>query len=154
MKKVIWIVSIIVLLPVILFAGVIGFLKFADLNNYKSDIEKLVHKYADMEIKINGDIDVGVSLKPSLELSDVEVADSQNEKIAHIGNALVQISFLPLLHKEVVVEKIQTDNTEIFYSENDSVLINELDVSADSYDAPINIVFDTTVAGIDISGFI
>jgi len=152
MKKIRWIVSIIVLLPIIVFAGVIGFLKFADLNNYKPDIEKLVRKYADVEIKINGDIDVGVSLKPTLELSDVDISDKENNKIAHIGNALVKIAFLPLLHKDVVVEKVQTDNTEIFYSEKDSVLINDLDVSADDYNDPINIAFDTTVAAIDIFG--
>ena len=152
MKKVIWIISVIVLLPIIIFAGVLGFLKFADLNNYKSDIENLVRKYADMEIKINGDIDVGVSLKPSLELSDVDISDNQNNKLAHIGNALVQISVLPLLHKEVVVEKVQTDNTEIFYNEKDSMVINDLDLGADSYDSPINVAFDTTVAGIDIFG--
>ena len=152
MKKIIYIVSIIVLLPVVLFAGVIGFLKFADLNNYKPDIEKLVRKYADIEVKINGDIDVGVSLKPTLELSDVDISDTDNNKIAHIGNAMVQVAFLPLLHKEVVVEKVQTDNTEIFYSDKDSVMINDLDAGADGYSSPINIAFDTTVAGIDIFG--
>ena len=152
MKKIIYIVSIIVLLPVVLFAAVIGFLKFADLNNYKPDIEKIVRKYTAVGIKINGDIDVGVSLKPTLELSDVDISDIDNNKIAHIGNALVQVAFLPLLHKEVVVEKVQTDGTEIFYSEKDSVLINDLDMSTDDYASPINIAFDTTVSGIDIFG--
>ena len=152
MKNILKVVSIIVLIPVILFVGVIVFLKFADLNNYKLDIEKLVRKYADVEIKINGDIDIGVSLKPTLELSNVDVSDMENNKIAHIGNAMVQVAFLPLLHKEIVVEKVQTDGTEIFYNEKDSVLINDLDVSADDYNAPINIAFDTTIAGTDIFG--
>lgn len=152
MKKILKVVLGLVLIPVILFAGVISFLKFADLNNYKSDIEKLVRKYADVEIKINGDIDIGVSLKPTLELSNVDVSDLESKKIAHIGNALVQISVLPLFHKEIVVEKVQTDNTEIFYNEKDSVLINDLDVSADDYTSPINIAFDITVAGTDILG--
>ena len=143
----------IILLPIILMAGVIGFLKFADLNNYKSDIERIVRKYADIEIKINGDIDVAVSLRPTIELSDVDITSvSDSKEIAKIGNAFVQFAILPLFHKEVVVEQVNMKDTEIFYNENDSVHINELDVSADDYRSPINITFDTTVAGTDISG--
>lgn len=153
MKKVLKVVSVIILLPVILIAGVIGFLKFADLNNYKHDIEKLVQKYASVEMKINGDIGVGVSLKPSLELTDVDISDMQGQKIVHIGNALVQMAVLPLLQKEVVVQKVQTNNTEIFYNEKDSVLINDLDAEATDYTSEINVAFDTTIAGTDISGF-
>ena len=153
MSKIMKIFAIILTIPVILVIGVIGFLKFADLNNYKADIEKLARKYADIDLKINGDLGVAVSLKPTIELSDVYISDSNTEtKIARIGNALVQFSILPLLHKEIAVEKVQTDNTEIFYNDKDSVLINDLDLSADGYDAPINIAFDTTVSGIDIFG--
>ena len=143
----------IILLPIILMAGVIGFLKFADLNNYKPSIEKVVRKYAGVEVKINGDIDIAVSLKPTIELSDVDVVNiSDKEKIAKIGSVFVQFAILPLFHKEVVVERVNMDNTNIFYNENESVLINELYISADDYSSPINISFDTTIAGTDISG--
>ncbi len=153
MKKFMKVILIVLLVPVFLFAGVIGFLKFADLNNYKPDIEKLVRKYAKVDMKINGNIEIAVSLKPSLELNDVDISDvNDNTKIARIGNALVQVAVLPLLHKEILVEKVQTENTEIFYNEQDSVLINDLDAKADGYDSPIDIAFDTTVAGIDIFG--
>lgn len=153
MKKFMKILAVFLIIPVVLLAGAIGFLKFADLNNYKTDIEKLARKYANIDLKINGDLDVAVSFKPTIELSDVNITDPNTEaKIARIGNALVQFSILPLLHKEVVIEKVQTDNTEIFYNDKDSVLINDLDLSADGYDEPINIAFDTTVAGIDIFG--
>ena len=153
MKKYYKIFLTVLSVPVILFVGVIGFLKFADLNNYKPDIEKLVRKYAKIDMKINGNIEIGVSLKPSLELNDVYVSDIDgNTKIARIGNALVQVAILPLLHKEVVVEKVQTENTEIFYSEEESFVINDLDAKADGYDSPVDIAFDTTVAGIDIFG--
>lgn len=152
MKKFLKIVLIIICLPIIFAAGIIGFLKFADLNNYKSDIEKLVQKYASVEMKINGNIDVGVSLKPSLELTDVEITDMQGQKIAHVGKALVQMAVLPLLHNEVVIQKVQTDNTEIFYNEKDSVLINDLDAEAEDYTSPVKIEFDTSVAGTNIFG--
>lgn len=145
--------TVIFVVPIVLIVGAISFLKFADLNNYKTDIEKLVRKYADIDLKINGDLGVAISFKPTIELSDVYISDPNTEtKIARIGNALVRFSILPLLRKEVVVEKVQTDNTEIFYNDKDSVLINDLDLSTDGYNAPINIAFDTTVSGIDIFG--
>ena len=110
MRKFIIFLCIIILLPVVIIGGALGFLKFADLNKYKPQIEKMVQKYAQIKIKINGDLDVGVSLKPSLEMNDVSVYSPQNnqEKLAQIGNALVQISVLPLLHKEIVVDTIET----------------------------------------------
>jgi len=151
MKKLLKILFIIVLIPVVIIGGAIGFLKFSDLNKYKPEIEKMAYKYTGLEVKINGDIDVGVSFKPSLELSDV-IINQQEKKIARIGNALVQISILPLIHKEIVVDRVETDNTEIFYGEKDSVLINELNAGMQDADSPIDFDFDTTVANIDITG--
>ena len=153
MKKFYKVFLIVLFVPVVLFAAAIGFLKFADLNNYKPDIEKLVRKYAKVDMKINGNIEIGVSLKPSLELNDVYISDIEdNTKIARIGNALVQVSVIPLLRKEIVVEKVQAENTEIFYNDKDSIVINDLDVKTPDYDSPVNIAFDTSVAGIDIFG--
>ena len=151
MKKLFKFLLIIILIPVFLIGAALGFLKFADLNKYKPQIEDMAQKYAGLDVKINGNIDVGVSLKPSLELSDVTVNQGE-KKIARVGNALVQISIMPLLHKEIVVDRIETDNTEVFYGENDSVLINELNAGMESADSPVNLDFDTTVSGIDITG--
>lgn len=151
MKKLFIILLIIILIPVFIIGGAIGFLKFADLNKYKPQIEEMAQKYAGLDVKINGDLDVGVSLKPSIELSDV-VVNQGEKKLARIGNALVQISIMPLFHKEIVVDRVETDNTEIFYGDNDSVLINELNAGMESADTPINFDFDTTAANIDIVG--
>ena len=125
MRKFIIFLCIIIMLPIVIIGGALGFLKFADLNKYKPQIEKMVQKYAQIKIKINGDLDVGVSLKPSLEMNDISVYSPQNnqEKLAQIGNALVQISVLPLLHKEIVIDTIETSDTSIYYGENDSFLI-------------------------------
>ena len=71
----------------VLIGGVIGFLKFADLNKYKPQIEEMAYKYTGLDVKIAGDIDIGVSLKPSLKLSDVTI-NQQEKKIIpnlHVG---------------------------------------------------------------------
>lgn len=153
MKKFLKVLVVILLLPVIIFGGAIGFLKFADFNKYKPQIEELVMKYAQTKIEIKGDLDIGISLKPSIELNNVTVYVPQNneQKLAEVGNALVQISIIPLFHKEIVVDTLQTDNTTIFYSESDNLLINNLSVDMDDYDSPINLNIETTVAGININ---
>jgi len=150
MKKFLLILLLIIVVPL---AGLFVFLKTADFNNYKSQIEALALKYAGLKVKINGDLKIGVSLKPSIELNDVSVSDSATEKeIAEIGGALVQFSLLPLLKKEIVVDTIQTAQTKVFYGENDSVVISELLINQESYSSPINISFDTTASGIKIAG--
>ncbi len=151
MKRMFKILCVIILIPVILVGAALGFLKFADLNKYKPKIEEMAYKYTGLTVKIDGDIDVGVSLKPSLELSNVTVSQEE-KKIAYIGNALVQISIIPLFDKEIVVDRVETDNTEIFYGEKDSVLINQLNAGMEDANSPINFDFDTTVANIDITG--
>ncbi|MBR1825850.1 MAG: AsmA family protein [Alphaproteobacteria bacterium] len=151
MKKFLKILLVIVLIPVFIIGGALGFLKFADLNKYKPQIEEMAQKYAGLDVKINGDIDVGVSLKPSLQLSDVTINQGE-KKIAHIGNALVQISVMPLFHKEIVIDRVKTDNTEVFYGDKNSVLINELNAGMEDADTPIEFDFDTSAANIDITG--
>ena len=151
MKTLLKILLVLILIPVFIIGGAIGFLKFADLNKYRPQIEKMAYKYTGLDLKINGDIDIGVSLKPSLELSDVTI-NQKEKKIARIGNALVQISIMPLMHKEIVVDRVETDNTEVFYGENNSVLINELNAGMESADSPINIDFDTVVSNVNITG--
>ena len=150
MKKFLIFLAIIIFVPLI---GLITFLKLANFNNYKPQIEALALKYANMIVKINGDLKIGVSLKPSIELNDVSVAQAENNQpVAQIGQAQVQFSLLPLLKKEIVVDTVKTSDTNVFYSDKDSVEIKDLAVGMDSFDAPINLNFDTVISGIQITG--
>lgn len=150
MKKFLIVLAIIIFVPLI---GLITFLKLANFNNYKPQIEALALKYANMIIKINGDLKIGVSLKPSIELNDVSIAQAENNQpVAQIGQAQVQFSLLPLLKKEIVVDTVKTSNTNVFYSDKDSVEIKDLAVGTDGFDSPINLSFDTVVSGIQITG--
>ena len=150
MKKFLIILAVIILLPLI---AVITFLKFANFNDYKPQIEAMALKYANMIVKINGDLKIGVSLKPSIELNDVSVAQAENNQpVAQIGQAQVQFSLLPLLKKEIVVDTVKTSDTNVFYGDKDSVEIKNLAVGMESFDSPINLSFDTVVSGVQITG--
>lgn len=150
MKKFLIILAVIILLPLI---AVITFLKFANFNDYKPQIEAMALKYANMIVKINGDLKIGVSLKPSIELNDVSVAQAENNQpVAQIGQAQVQFSLLPLLKKEIVVDTVKTSDTNVFYGDKDSVEIKNLAVGMESFDSPINLSFDAVVSGVQITG--
>jgi hypothetical protein len=150
MKKFLLILLLIILIPLV---GIIAFLKFADFNNYKSQIEELALKYANIQLKIDGDLKVAISVKPSIELNNVAISNPDSgENIADIGNALVKFSLLPLLKKEVVVDTVQTTNTKIYLGTENSVIINDLAVGMDGFDQPISLYFDTVVSGLNISG--
>jgi uncharacterized protein involved in outer membrane biogenesis len=124
---------------------------FLDINSYKPEVEKLVAKYAKVDAKINGDMKIGLSFKPSIEINDVDISNQEDKSpIAQIGAALVEFSIKPLFAKEIVVNTVQTDNTKIYYSPTEYAEINNLDVSMDAYDSPINIDLDTDVSGVNI----
>ena len=148
MKKFLIILSIIIFLPIIC---VILAAMFFDINSYKPQVEKMVAKYAHVNAKINGDMKIGLSLKPSIEIDNVDITNQENNNpIAKIGAALVEFSIKPLFAKEIVVNTVQTDNTKIYYSPTEYAEINSLDVSMEAYDSPINIDLDTNVSGINI----
>ena len=148
MKKFFKILGIIILLPII---GAILTAMFFDINSYKPEVEKLVAKYAKVDAKINGDMKIGLSFKPSIEIDDVDISNQETkDPIAKIGAALVQFSIKPLFAKEIVVDTVQTDNTRIYYSKTDYAQINNLDVSMEAYDSPIAVDIDTDVSGVNI----
>lgn len=150
MKKFLIILAFVIIVPIV---GIFSFLAFADLNNYKPEIENLVKKYANLNVKINGDLDVAFSLKPNIELNDVLISKPENDqKIAQIGHAVVKFSILPLFKKEIVADTVETSNTNIYTSEKDYVTINSLKVEMGDFNEPISVVFDTNVSGLDISG--
>ncbi len=148
MKKFFIILGIIIFLPIVC---VILAAMFFDINSYKPQVEKMVAKYAKVDAKINGDMKIGLSFKPSIEIDDVDISNQETkDPIAKIGAALVQFSIKPLFAKEIVVDTVQTDNTRIYYSKTDYAQINNLDVSMEAYDSPISVDIDTDVEGVNI----
>lgn len=153
MKKILKFLLIIFLIPVVIVVGAIAYLKFADLNPYKPKVEQLLEKYANLDVQIAGDLDVGISLKPSLEINNVSVAKTEDgEKIAQIGNALVQISILPLFHKEIMIDVVKMNDVSVYTDQKEAIRINAAELTMDDYQSPILISFFTNVSGINIDG--
>jgi len=133
-----------------LVIAVIVFIKLFDFNDYKPQIEKLIHKYADVNVKINGDLSVAISWWPTIEVNDVVVTLPDGEKLADISYAQMEFSVQALLHKELEIDTLEASETEIFYNENESFTIHALEIEMDEPTDPLEVKIATTISGIAI----
>ena len=100
------------ILSFLIFAAIIGlviFIQNFDLNTYKAKIEKLVFEETGRTLAIKGDADIKLSLIPTIELSDVSLSNASwasDEDMLKIKSAEVSLGLLPLLKKDIEIEKI------------------------------------------------
>jgi len=134
----------------VLMVAAIVFAKLFDFNDYKPQIEKLIHKYADVNVKINGDLSVAISWWPTVEINDVVVTLPDGEKLADISYAQMEFSVQALLHKELEIDTLEAGETEIFYNENESFTIHALEIEMDEPTDPLEVKIATTISGIAI----
>lgn len=134
----------------VLMVAAIVFAKLFDFNDYKPQIEKLIHKYADVNVKINGDLSVAISWWPTVEINDVIVTLPDGEKLADISYAQMEFSVQALLHKELEIDTLEASETEIFYNENESFTIHALEIEMDEPTDPLEVKIATTISGIAI----
>lgn len=115
---------LIVTLVVILFVAMLGlaiFIYFFDLNKYKGQISDIVEKQIGREFKIDGDAKLGFSLIPTLELNNVRLANakwSKNQNMLELERLDVKVSVLPLLKKEINIDRIILVKPRIFLEVN------------------------------------
>ncbi len=134
----------------VLMVAAIVFAKLFDFNDYKPQIEKLIHKYADVNVRINGDLSVAISWWPTVEINDVVVTLPDGEKLADISYAQMEFSVQALLHKELEIDTLEASETEIFYNENESFTIHSLEIEMDEPTDPLEVKIATTISGIAI----
>ena len=112
--------GVVLTLVIIVLVGGFIFIKTFDLNKYKPYVTELVLKETGREVTI-GNASLGISLTPTLILNDVTMANAAwatEPEMVRIGELEVKLSILPLLKKQVVIDKIALLNTEIFLTEN------------------------------------
>lgn len=117
MRFVKWLLGIVLLLVVVVVVGGYVFLKTFDLNKYKSYAEKIVYEQTGRKLAVKGDASLGVSLIPTLIINDVSLSNpswAKNPQMAEIGSLELKFSLLPLLKKQVVVDKAVISDAKIF----------------------------------------
>lgn len=92
---------------------VVGVHYFVDVNAYKPQLEKAASKALGMEVKIGGPM--GVDLFPSLHLTlgDVHL-NNRGADLASAKAVSLNLALIPLLYREVRIEKIGLKSPTIF----------------------------------------
>ncbi|MBL8653095.1 MAG: AsmA family protein, partial [Alphaproteobacteria bacterium] len=109
MKALKWIVIGLVGLIVLAVGGVVVFLSTLDVNKYKPQIVEAAKNATGRELKLNGDIKLGLGFNPSFSVADVSFANASwgsRPEMVKVGRFEVQVALIPLLSQQVDVKKL------------------------------------------------
>ena len=104
-----WVFGIVSFLIVAAIIGLVIFISQFDLNEYKPQIEKIVYEQTGRKLALNGDIEIKISLVPTVALKDATLSNAdwaKDSEMLKIKEADVTLSVLPLLNKELEIEEI------------------------------------------------
>ena len=117
MKMVKWLAKIVSALIIILAIGGYVAARSFDLNQYKSYVEEIVQRELGRQLTISGDAHLGISLVPTVIVNDVALANpswARNPQLIKVKQLEVKIALLPLLKKQIVIDKVLLDTPEIY----------------------------------------
>ena len=119
LKFILWSLPVLLLLIV---GAVFVFIKTFDLNKYKTQISDIVYAQTGRKLALNGHAGLKISLVPTIELNDVTFSNASWAKEPNMIEAKtidVTFSLMPLLKKELVVNKIYLNEPRIYLSVNE-----------------------------------
>ncbi len=115
MFKKIFITLLIVL--VIVFAGASFYVSTIDWNKYKGVITGEIEKISGKKIQINGQIHLQFLPKPHLTAEKIKIYNrilgANAEPIAQVEAIVMDLSLMPLLHKQFVIDKMNLTNANV-----------------------------------------
>lgn len=109
--------TVIFSLLIILAIGGYLAVRHFDLNKYKSYAEDIVMRETGRKLSINGNAEVGISLVPTVIVNDVELANPEwasSPQMLKLKQLEVKFALLPLLKKQVVIDKILLSAPEVY----------------------------------------
>ncbi len=107
-------ISIAVIMAVFVTAYIIA--SSYDFNNFKPQITQLAKEYTGRELTFGGDIELGLSLFPTLVVNDVAFQNASwgsRPQMAQIKYLKAQIALLPLLGGDLHVRRLTAVNPDI-----------------------------------------
>lgn len=119
MKKLI-ILSLV--LSIIAIGGFLTFLMTFDVNQYKDDIISAVEKQTKRTFNIEGELALGISLIPTIQVSGVSLGNAgwgSQANMLDVGTFEAQIAILPLLNRTVVLKRLILNDATILLEKND-----------------------------------
>lgn len=110
-----------ILLLVVVVAGV-AFLFTVDPNDYKQTIQDQARNALGRDLAIDGDIGWALSLSPSVSVEGVRLANAEGASppdMISVGRVEAQMEILPLLSREIVVNKVVLADADIHLQADD-----------------------------------
>lgn len=117
MKFLKWFFGILIFLIIAVAVAAYIFLKNFDLNKYKNYAEKIVYEQTGRKLTIAGDASLGISLIPTIVINDVSFANpewAKNPQMVKVDALELRFSLLPLLSKQIVVDRALLKSPQIF----------------------------------------
>ena len=96
----------------VLLLVAVGLLIFVDGNSYKSRLETVASAALGMEVKVNGRVGIGFLPALHVTLNDLDLRNRGTE-VASAKAVRLTVDLLPLLHREVRIEKVRVDSPVI-----------------------------------------
>ncbi len=117
MKFIKWFLGIIFFMVIVTAVGGYIFLKNFDLNRYKAMAEKIAYEKTGRKLVIAGDANLGISLIPTIVINDISFANpewAKNPQMAKIETLELRFALLPLLKKQIIVEKALLKRPQVY----------------------------------------
>ncbi|MBR2300147.1 MAG: AsmA family protein [Alphaproteobacteria bacterium] len=122
-----WVFGIVSFLIVATIIGLVIFISQFDLNEYKPQIEKIVYEQTGRKLSLNGDIEIKISLIPTVALNDAVFENApwaKQKEMVSIKEADISLAILPLLDKEIEIGEINLIDPIINLAMNKDVIGN------------------------------
>jgi uncharacterized protein involved in outer membrane biogenesis len=110
-----WILGISLAVIVVLFVTVFIVIASYDFNQFKPRITELAKRYTGRELTLGGDIELGLSLFPTLVVNDVKFQNASwgsRPQMAQVKRLEVQVDLLSILRGDIHVSRLTVVNPE------------------------------------------
>ena len=111
-----WILSISLAVIVAVFVTAFIIASSYDFNTFKPRITELAKQYTGRELTLGGDIELGLSLFPTLVVNDVTFQNASwgtRPQMAQVKRVEVQIALFPILRGDIHVSRLTVVNPEL-----------------------------------------
>lgn len=110
-----------IILAVLAVAVIFGIIMTTDVNQYKPQIIELVKNTTKRDFNIEGDLKLAPSLIPTIKVSGVTFGNAEwgeKKPMLSVGNFEAEVALMPLLSKNVQINKLILKKPEILLETN------------------------------------
>ncbi len=108
-------------LVVVIVVGLVIAVATVDPNDYRSDIQDVVKDATGRQLTLGGDLELGISLRPTIVARDVELSNAEwgtQPQMVKAKELDVQVALLPLLSGDIHIVSLTVDGAEILLETN------------------------------------